>query len=74
MSRPRADHRRMAEHLAPRGVLFLEPWLTPAVYRENEVVHNFRRTRACDLLNVRDAAQGISRSVGNSLAGRHGRG
>jgi len=34
----------MAKHLAPGGVLFLEPWLTPAVYRENEVVHNFRRT------------------------------
>ena len=34
----------MARHLAPGGVLFLEPWLTPAVYRENEVVHNFRRT------------------------------
>jgi SAM-dependent methyltransferase len=34
----------MAKHLANGGVLFLEPWLTPAVYRENEVVHNFRRT------------------------------
>lgn len=34
----------MARHLAPGGVLFLEPWLTPAVYRENEVVHNVRRT------------------------------
>ena len=34
----------MAKHLATGGVLFLEPWLTPAAYRENEVVHNFRRT------------------------------
>jgi SAM-dependent methyltransferase len=34
----------MARHLATGGVLFLEPWLTPSVYRENEVVHNFRRT------------------------------
>jgi len=34
----------MTRHLATDGVLFLEPWLTPAVYRENEVVHNFRRT------------------------------
>ena len=34
----------MARHLAPGGVLFLEPWLTPSVYRENEVVHNVRRT------------------------------
>jgi len=34
----------LADHLAPGGVLFLEPWLTPAAYRENEVVHNVRRT------------------------------
>ena len=34
----------MAAHVAPGGILFLEPWLTPSVYRENEVVHNFRRT------------------------------
>jgi len=33
----------MARHLAPDGVLFIEPWLTPAIYRENEVVHNLRR-------------------------------
>jgi SAM-dependent methyltransferase len=40
---------RMAKHLAAGGVLFLEPWLTPAVYRENEVVHNFRRTPECTI-------------------------
>jgi SAM-dependent methyltransferase len=34
----------MAKHLSPGGVLFIEPWLTPSVYREDEVVHNFRRT------------------------------
>jgi SAM-dependent methyltransferase len=34
----------MARHLAPGGVLFLEPWLTPTAYREDEVVHNVRRT------------------------------
>jgi len=34
----------MARHVAPGGILFIEPWLTPAVYREDEVVHNFRRT------------------------------
>jgi SAM-dependent methyltransferase len=35
---------RMAMHLSPGGILFVEPWLTPAAYREGEVVHNFRRT------------------------------
>jgi len=34
----------MTLHLNPDGVLFVEPWLTPSVYRENEVVHNLRRT------------------------------
>ena len=37
----------MTKHLAPDGILFIEPWLTPAAYRENEVVHNFRRTPQC---------------------------
>ncbi len=36
--------RCMAKHLSPNGVLFVEPWLTPSMYRENEVVHNIRRT------------------------------
>ena len=34
----------MARHLGADGILFIEPWLTPSVYRENEVVHNLRRT------------------------------
>jgi SAM-dependent methyltransferase len=33
----------MTLHLKPDGVLFVEPWLTPSAYRENEVVHNLRR-------------------------------
>jgi SAM-dependent methyltransferase len=35
----------MAQHLSPSGILFIEPWLTPSKYRENEVVHNFRREK-----------------------------
>jgi len=42
----RAVH-NMTKHVAPDGILFIEPWLTPAAYRENEVVHNFRRTPEC---------------------------
>jgi SAM-dependent methyltransferase len=34
----------MAMHVAPGGILFVEPGLTPSAYREDEVVHNFRRT------------------------------
>jgi SAM-dependent methyltransferase len=34
----------MARHLAQGGILFIEPWLTPEVYRENEVVLNTRKT------------------------------
>jgi SAM-dependent methyltransferase len=33
----------MAAHVADDGILFVEPYLTPSAYRENEVVHNFRR-------------------------------
>jgi SAM-dependent methyltransferase len=35
---------RMAAHVAAEGLLFVEPGLTPASYREGEVVHNLRRT------------------------------
>lgn len=42
--RMRASIRRMSEHLATDGVLFIEPYLTPGVYRKGEVVHNFRQT------------------------------
>ena len=34
----------MAKHLSAGGVLFIEPFLTPTVYREGEVVHNIRKT------------------------------
>ena len=34
--------RTMAKHLEHDGLLFIEPYLTPGVYREGEVVHNFR--------------------------------
>jgi hypothetical protein len=34
----------MARHLSAGGILFVEPGLAPAVYREGEVVHSFRRT------------------------------
>jgi hypothetical protein len=44
LDRLRAAISSMARHLAPGGILFLEPWLTPPAYREDEVVHNFGRT------------------------------
>lgn len=40
----RSAIRAMADHLEPDGVLFLEPYLRPDLYREGEVVHNFRET------------------------------
>jgi hypothetical protein len=35
---------RMADHLSDDGVLLIEPYLRPGVYRQGEVVHNFRET------------------------------
>lgn len=67
--------RNLARHTAPGGVVLVEPWLTPAMFRDGLVHHLVAQARGTTVLRMNSTRRHGSRSIFDFhyLVGRRGR-